>query len=163
MTTLPPAAMALTMSPEYFMPPSAMMGTPYLSAISALWSMAVICGTPMPETTRVGAYRAGAYADLDAVRAGLDEGLGALGGGDVAGYEADLGEVLLHERDAAHDVGAVAVGGVEDEGVHARGDQRARAVEYVVRDAYRGGARAGGRGSPSRSWGTSRPSLCPLW
>ena len=53
MTTLPPAAMALTMSPEYFMPPSAMMGTPYLSAISALWSMAVICGTPMPETTRV--------------------------------------------------------------------------------------------------------------
>ena len=53
MTTLPPAAMALTMSPEYLMPPSAMMGTPYLSAISALCSMAVICGTPMPLTTRV--------------------------------------------------------------------------------------------------------------
>ena len=53
MTTLPPAARALTMSPEYLMPPSAMMGTPYLSAISADCMMAVICGTPMPATTRV--------------------------------------------------------------------------------------------------------------
>ena len=52
-TTLPPAAMALTMSPEYLMPPSAMMGTPNLSARSPHSSIALICGTPMPATTRV--------------------------------------------------------------------------------------------------------------
>ena len=35
MTTLPPAAMAFTMSPENFTPPSAMMGTPYSAATRA--------------------------------------------------------------------------------------------------------------------------------
>ena len=35
------------------MPPSAMMGMPYLLAISALSITAVICGTPTPATTRV--------------------------------------------------------------------------------------------------------------
>jgi hypothetical protein len=53
MTTLAPAAIALAISPEYLMPPSAMTGTPYRSAISALSITAVICGTPMPATTRV--------------------------------------------------------------------------------------------------------------
>ena len=39
-----------------------------------------------------GADGAGADADLDAVGARLYEGLGALGGGDVAGDELHLGE-----------------------------------------------------------------------
>ena len=53
MTALAPAAMALGMSPEYLMPPSAMMVLPSLSAASAQSMMAVIWGTPMPATTRV--------------------------------------------------------------------------------------------------------------
>ena len=53
MTAVAPAAMALGISPEYLMPPSAMMVLPYLSATSAQSMMAVICGTPMPATTRV--------------------------------------------------------------------------------------------------------------
>ncbi len=43
----------MTMSPEYLMPPSAMMGIPYLAATSAESAIAVICGTPMPAMTRV--------------------------------------------------------------------------------------------------------------
>ena len=39
-----------------------------------------------------GADGAGADADFDGVRAGIDEGFGSLVGGDVAGEEIDLGE-----------------------------------------------------------------------
>ena len=53
MTTLAPAARALARSPEYFTPPSAMMGTPYSAATQAASYTAVIWGTPMPATTRV--------------------------------------------------------------------------------------------------------------
>src|SRR5512147_281673 len=48
-----PAASAFTTSPEYFTPPSEMMGTPYFSAARVQSSTAVICGTPTPATTRV--------------------------------------------------------------------------------------------------------------
>ena len=40
-------------SPECFTPPSAMIGTPWRSPTRAQSLMAVICGTPMPATTRV--------------------------------------------------------------------------------------------------------------
>ena len=53
MTTAAPAAMALLMSPEYLMPPSAMIGTPVPLAAREASMMAVICGTPAPVTTRV--------------------------------------------------------------------------------------------------------------
>ncbi len=52
-TASAPAAMALVMSPEYLMPPSAISGTPASRAARAHSAMAVICGTPAPETTRV--------------------------------------------------------------------------------------------------------------
>ncbi len=52
--TLPaPAAMALAISPDQRMPPSAMSGTPLPRKAWATLSMAVICGTPMPVTMRV--------------------------------------------------------------------------------------------------------------
>src|SRR3989454_158606 len=51
MTQAAPAARALTTSPEYLMPPSAMTGTS--PAPSTASRMAVICGTPTPVTTRV--------------------------------------------------------------------------------------------------------------
>ena len=53
MTAEPPAAIAFTTSPEYLMPPSAMMRLPIFSASSAQSLIAVTCGTPMPATTRV--------------------------------------------------------------------------------------------------------------
>ena len=53
MTTLAPAAMALVTSPEYLMPPSAMMGMPCLLAARVASAMAVIWGIPAPVTMRV--------------------------------------------------------------------------------------------------------------
>jgi len=53
MMTLAPAAMALVMSPEYLMPPSAMMGTLCLCAALYASLMAVIWGIPAPVTMRV--------------------------------------------------------------------------------------------------------------
>ena len=52
-TASAPAARALTMSPEYLMPPSAMMVTPWRWASPAQSWMAVIWGMPTPVTTRV--------------------------------------------------------------------------------------------------------------
>src|SRR5260370_839 len=46
MTQEAPAAMALVMSPENLMPPSAMMGMPVPSAARAASPLAVLCGTP---------------------------------------------------------------------------------------------------------------------
>ena len=46
-----PAARAFTASPEYLIPPSAMMGMSPAPCTAS--TMAVICGTPTPVTTRV--------------------------------------------------------------------------------------------------------------
>ena len=48
-----PAAMALAISPENLMPPSAMIGMPFLPTASTTFAIAVICGTPTPVTTLV--------------------------------------------------------------------------------------------------------------
>ena len=53
MHTLAPAAIAFAISPEYLIPPSAITGIPYLLATSYEFIIAVICGTPIPATTRV--------------------------------------------------------------------------------------------------------------
>ena len=52
-TVCAPQARALTMSPEYLMPPSEMQGMANFAVTRAQLSMAVICGTPTPATTRV--------------------------------------------------------------------------------------------------------------
>ena len=66
-----------------------------------------------------GADGAGPDADLDGVGSGVDEGHCALVGGDVAGEEVDVGEAALALADGFEDAGAVAVGGVDGEGVDA--------------------------------------------
>src|SRR5690606_15535435 len=53
MIALAPAAMALTISPEYLIPPSAMTGTPLPLTASAHSYTADSCGTPTPAITRV--------------------------------------------------------------------------------------------------------------
>ena len=52
-TVSAPAAIALVTSPEYLTPPSATSGTPVPRTARAHSRIAVICGTPAPETTRV--------------------------------------------------------------------------------------------------------------
>ena len=53
MQTLAPAAIAFVISPEYLIPPSAIIGISYFLATSYASMIAVICGTPIPATTRV--------------------------------------------------------------------------------------------------------------
>ena len=48
-----PAAIAFVRSPEYLMPPSAMIGTLAFAAAFEHSAMAVNCGTPAPATIRV--------------------------------------------------------------------------------------------------------------
>ena len=52
-TVLAPAAIAFVISPENFIPPSAIIGILYLSATLAQSYIAVICGTPIPAITLV--------------------------------------------------------------------------------------------------------------
>lgn len=52
-TAFAPAAIAFAMSPLYFIPPSAITGTPYFLATSATSATAVNWGTPTPATTLV--------------------------------------------------------------------------------------------------------------
>ena len=54
-------------SPEYLMPPSAMMGTPASRVARAASAIAVICGTPDAGHDARGADRARPDADFDAV------------------------------------------------------------------------------------------------
>ena len=81
-----PAASALARSPEYLMPPSAITGVPVLRATSTASMIAVSCGTPTPATMRVVQIEPGPMPTLIAVGAGIDQRLGALGGGDIAGH-----------------------------------------------------------------------------
>ena len=50
---LAPTAKALATSPEYLIPPSAMIGIPSFLPSCAQVEIAVICGTPTPATIRV--------------------------------------------------------------------------------------------------------------
>jgi hypothetical protein len=97
MQTLAPAAMALVTSPEYLMPPSAMMGMPRSGGAVGLGDGGDLGHAGAGDHAR-GADGAGADADLDGVGAGVDEGHGAFVGGDVAGEEVDVGEGFLTSR-----------------------------------------------------------------
>jgi hypothetical protein len=71
-----------------------------------------------------GADRARADADLHRVRAGADQRLGRLGGGDVAGDDLDRVGELADPLDRGGDVAIMAVGGVDDDQVAFGVDQR---------------------------------------
>lgn len=92
MTALAPPAMALGMSPEYLMPPSAITVTPYLSASFAQSLIAVSCGTPIPAITRVVQMEPGPMPTLIQLAPRFNEGAGGLGRGDVARDDAQVRE-----------------------------------------------------------------------
>src|SRR5262249_33484018 len=70
---------------------------------------------------------------LYGVGPGLDEGAGALGGGDVAGDQVDV-EAALDPRDGLQHVGGVPVGAVHDQHVDAGADERLGALVVVDAD-----------------------------
>ena len=77
------------------MPPSAMIGMPYLLGdLQARPYTAVICGTPMPATTRVVQMEPGPMPTLTQSAPASISAFGGGGGGDVAGDELRVGELL---------------------------------------------------------------------
>src|SRR5699024_6822787 len=85
-----------------------------------------------------GADGTGSDADLDGGGAGVEQRPGAVVGGDVAGHDGDgeLGGDLADDVD--HRAG-VAVGGVDDEEVDARVDERRGPLERIGSGADGGG------------------------
>src|SRR5699024_3781667 len=67
-TALAPAAIALAMSPEKRIPPSAITGIPVPSRASTASATAVICGTPTPVTIRVVQIEPGPMPTLTALQ-----------------------------------------------------------------------------------------------
>ena len=120
--TLAPAAMALVMSPEYLMPPSAMMGMSCLLRGFVRFADGGDLRHARAGDHARGADGAGTDADLDGVRARIDEGLGSFAGGDVAGEQIDLGKALLDFADGVEHARGVAVGGIDGEDVDAVAD-----------------------------------------
>ena len=118
MIRLAPMPMALVMSPENLIPPSAIIGMSYFTATSG----AVVDGGhlryPDPGDDSGGADRSRAHADLDAVGPGPDQVFGAFGGGDVAGDDLQIGEGTLDLAQGVEDVLGVAVGGIETDDVN---------------------------------------------
>ena len=155
MTVSAPAAIALAMSPDEVMPPSAITGTPCRSRPRAQSKIAVTCGTPTPATTRVVQIAAGADADLDRVGAGVDQRLRRLGGRDVAGDRARRRDAALMRRDHLDDAARVPVRRVDDEHVDLRVDQRAARARARPGRRRRRRRRAAGPARPSSRCGYS--------
>ena len=86
-----------------------------------------------------GADRSRADADLDRVRAGVDQRLGAFAGRDVAGNHLHRVRQALDACDGVEHRARMAVRGVDDHEVNARRDQPGGAIEALVADGGRGG------------------------
>ena len=97
--------------------------------------MAVICGTPMPATTRVVHDAPGPHANLDGVDADGHEVLRGLPRGDVADDERHFREAGANLLGQPDDTLGVAVGRVEHDGVGALRGQVLHALEGVARHA----------------------------
>ena len=86
-----------------------------------------------------GADASGSDAHLDGVGAGLGQHQGGLAGGDVAHHHVDVLILGFHLLEGFHHADAVAVGGVDDDGVGAGLHQGVDTVHHVGRDAHTGG------------------------
>src|SRR6185503_3601648 len=135
-----PADIALARSPEYLMPPSAITGVPVAFAASTQSMIAVNCGTPTPATTRVVQIEPGPMSNkVQVVGAMVDQRLGALGGGDVAGDDLHFVRLALDAVDGVEHVARMAVRGIDHDQIDAGRDQRLAAGEPLVADGGGGG------------------------
>ena len=160
-TQCAPATIALAMSPEKRMPPSAISGTP--------------CARERRGDVRDGADlrhadagddarradRARADADLDGVRAGVDERQRGLGRHDVAGDDLLRRPRALMRAHRLDHAARMAVRRVDDDHVDAALAQRRRALERVRRRCRPPRRRATRRARPCRRAGTRSPSGSP--
>ena len=95
--------------------------------------MAVICGTPTPETTRVVQIEPGPIPTFTASAPASIRARGALGGRHVAGDHLDV-ELPLDPPDRLDHVLAVAVGRVDDQHVDVGFEQRGDPLVVVDPD-----------------------------
>ena len=119
-----PAAIALARSPEYLMPPSAITGTSGFFAASAASMIGGELRHADARDDARGADRARPDADLDRVRARIDQRLGAVGGGDIAGHDLGIIGFALDARDRLEHALGMAVRGVDHDDVAFRLEQR---------------------------------------
>ena len=123
------------------MPPSAISGTPVPSSAAATSATAVICGTPTPATIRVVQMEPGPTPTFTPSAPGRDQRPRRLRRDDVAADDLQLRVLLLDGADPVEHALGVAVGGVDDQQVDARLDQRLDALGRVAARAD-GGADA---------------------
>jgi hypothetical protein len=124
------------MSPEYLMPPSAMIGTSPAPMTASM--MAVSCGTPMPVTTRVVQMEPGPTPTLMASTPRSHEGARRASVATLPATSCTSREGLAHLRRGIEHALRVPVRRVDDEGIDARIDERLRAGEEVTARADRG-------------------------
>ena len=133
--------MALVMSPEYLMPPSAMMGTSVpFAALAGFVDGGDLRNAGAGDDAR-GADGAGADADFQAVDAEGDEIFCRFVGGDVAGDDLHFRQAVADGLDGFHHALGVAVGGVDGEDVGFRFGHFDGAFEEIA-----GGADGGADG-----------------
>src|SRR3954465_2931374 len=148
-TVSAPATRALAMSPEYCRPPPAMTGTPAgpaagregRAAGGAGGRRGLVDGGDLGNADAGhgpgGADGARPDTDLDRIRPGVDQGLRAGPGGDVAADDLDApltAEVGLHAGDHLQDGALVPVRGVDHEHVHPGVHEQTGALVGVVPD-----------------------------
>ena len=119
MTQSAPAAMALVMSPEYLMPPSAISGTPVSRVARATLRDGGDLRHARAADHARGADRTRPDADLDAIHAQLDQIPRAFIGRDIAGDQLHVRAVaLLQVLHGVHHALAVAVRGIDGQHIH---------------------------------------------
>ena len=158
MTEVAPAASALTISPEWRIPPSAMTPRPNSRATSAHLITAVSCGTPTPATIR-GADRARTNTNLDDVGSRLKERPSTFRGCDIAGHEWQLWIGILGFFHCFQDTLGVSMGSINRDDVHASFYECCDTV-YGRRQHPLRHRRGVVQACPSSPLGNSRSSRC---
>ena len=156
-----PATIALTMSPENVMPPSAMIGMSSSAPVCDANQTADSCGMPAPRHDAGRADRTGATPTLTASAPARASASTPSSVTTLPAVTGRSGHDALDPLDRLHDVGRVAVGGVDRDGVDTHRDQRLDPLLDVVADADRGGAAQPALRCRGRRSGSRGASGCP--
>ena len=161
MTVSAPATMALTMSPLYLMPPSAMTGMSF----GAGDARAVVDGRHLRHARAGddarGADRAGADAHFDRIRAGLDQRQRAFRGDHVAGDDRQVGPGGFDAPNGAQHAGGMTVGGIDHDHVQPASHEQFQARFQICAHAHRRAAQQAAAASRWRRWDSRASSEYP--
>ena len=128
--------MALVMSPENLIPPSAMIGTPILARRATLRDGGNLRHARAGHDARR-ANRSGPDADFQPVDAERDQIARAFGSGDIASEQLHVRQAVLHRADRVHHARGVAVRGVDCQHVHFFARHFFRAFQEIAGGADR--------------------------